>query len=239
MTFFCNILMVVCTQIGVWLPSPEYLAETAGAYNHIFTYVPRIVLGSLVGFLLGELSNAWFMERIKQKKERLLDMRTDGEITKEEFLHQRQKLDAELQILTAEYEILSHPSAITLDQPEWGKIQDALEEILDLSQPKPSPDLIRKFVTKIVPDGKTNFRWYMNLDGSNTTVQDMTVEGRKNKAVVTLCQEEDDDTPDSRRVIHLQTVTAFPSPLVMPHRLLSRTEGFERLPQVRNLYCDH
>ena len=182
------------------------------------------------------------MERIKQKKERLLDMRTDGEITKEEFLHQRQKLDAELQILTAEYETLSHPSAITLDQPEWGKIQDALEEILDLSQPKPSPDLIRKFVTKIVPDGKTNFRWYMNLDGSNTTIRDMTVEGRKNKAVVTLCQEETNDTPDPRRVIHLQTIqtmNVFPSPLVMPLRLLSRTEGFERLPEVRNLYCDH
>ena len=167
------------------------------------------------------------MGRIKQKKERLLDMRTDSEITKEEFLSQRQKLDAELQTLTAEYETLSHPSAITLDQPEWGKIQDALEEILDLSQPKPSPDLIRKFVTKIVPDGKTNFRWYMNLDGSNTTVQDMTVEGRKNKVVVTLCQEEDDDTPDSRRVIHLQTVTTFPSPLVMPHRLQSRTAGIK------------
>ena len=28
MTFFCNILMVLCTQIGVWLPSPDYLAET-------------------------------------------------------------------------------------------------------------------------------------------------------------------------------------------------------------------
>lgn len=67
MTFFCNILMVVCTQIGVWLPSPDYLSETANAYNHIFTYVPRIVVGSLVGFLLGELSNAWFMEKIKEK----------------------------------------------------------------------------------------------------------------------------------------------------------------------------
>ena len=167
------------------------------------------------------------MERIKQKKERLLDMRTDGEITKEEFLDQRQKLDAELQTLTAECETLSHPSAITLDQPEWGKIQDALEEILNLSQPKPSPDLIRKFVTKIVPDGKTNFRWYMNLDGSNTTVQNMTVEGRKNKAVVTLCQAEVYDTPDPRRVIHLQTIqtmTDFPSPLAIPHRLLSRAK---------------
>ena len=65
MTFFCNILMVICTQIGVWLPSPDYLAETEAAYNHLFSYVPRIVIGSLVGFLLGELSNAWFMERIK------------------------------------------------------------------------------------------------------------------------------------------------------------------------------
>ncbi len=66
-TFFCNILMVACTQIGVWLPSPDYLAETSEAYNHLFTYVPRIVLGSLVGFLLGELANAWFLERIKAR----------------------------------------------------------------------------------------------------------------------------------------------------------------------------
>ena len=79
MTFFCNILMVVCTQVGVWLPSPDYLAETAGAYNHIFSYVPRIVIGSLVGFLLGELSNAWLMEKIKEKtKGKRLWVRTIG-----------------------------------------------------------------------------------------------------------------------------------------------------------------
>jgi len=36
-------------------------------------------LGSLVGFLLGELSNAWFMERIKQKtKGKKLWVRTIG-----------------------------------------------------------------------------------------------------------------------------------------------------------------
>ena len=79
MTFFCNILMVLCTQIGVWLPSPDYLDETAQAYNHIFSYVPRIVIGSLVGFLLGELSNAWLMEKIKEKtKGKKLWVRTIG-----------------------------------------------------------------------------------------------------------------------------------------------------------------
>ena len=66
LTFTCNIIMVVCTQIGVWLPSPDYLDETANAYNHIFSYVPRIVVASLTGFLLGELSNAWLMEKIKK-----------------------------------------------------------------------------------------------------------------------------------------------------------------------------
>ena len=79
MTFVCNVIMVMCTQVGVWMPSPDYLAETAGAYNTIFTYVPRIVLGSLVGFLLGELSNAWLMERIKEKtRGRFLWVRTIG-----------------------------------------------------------------------------------------------------------------------------------------------------------------
>ena len=79
LTFFCNIVMVACTQIGVWLPSPDYLDATASAYNHVFTYVPRIVIASLAGFLLGELSNAWIMERLKQKtKGKRLWVRTIG-----------------------------------------------------------------------------------------------------------------------------------------------------------------
>ena len=79
MTFVCNVIMVVSTQIGVWLPSPDYLDTTATAYNTIFSYVPRIVLASLVGFLLGELSNAWLMDKIKQKTAgRFLWVRTIG-----------------------------------------------------------------------------------------------------------------------------------------------------------------
>ena len=67
LTLVCNVLLVICTLVGVWLPSPEYLSETAMAYNHVFNYVPRIVLGSLVGFFCGEMVNAWLMEKIKHK----------------------------------------------------------------------------------------------------------------------------------------------------------------------------
>lgn len=78
-TFFCNLVMVICTQVGVWLPSPEHLADTEAAYNNLFNYVPRIVIASLAGFLLGELSNAWVMDKMKQKmKGRKLWVRTIG-----------------------------------------------------------------------------------------------------------------------------------------------------------------
>lgn len=66
LTLLCNIILVVFTTLGVYLPSPDYLDETAESYRTIFTYVPRIVIASLSGFLLGELSNAWLMDRIKR-----------------------------------------------------------------------------------------------------------------------------------------------------------------------------
>lgn len=79
MTFFCNIIMVIFTQVAVWLPSPDYMEGTAIAYDEVFTYVPRIVIASLTGFLLGELSNAWLMDKIKVKTGgRFLWLRTIG-----------------------------------------------------------------------------------------------------------------------------------------------------------------
>ena len=79
LAFLCNVFVVLCTQVGVWLPSPDYLDTTAQAYDTVFNYVPRIVLGSLTGFLLGEISNAWLMEKIKSKtKGKRLWVRTIG-----------------------------------------------------------------------------------------------------------------------------------------------------------------
>ena len=79
LAFLCNLFVVICTQIGVWLPSPEYLDPTSNAYDTVFNYVPRIVAGSLTGFLLGELSNAWLMDKIKKKtKGKRLWVRTIG-----------------------------------------------------------------------------------------------------------------------------------------------------------------
>lgn len=77
LTFFCNLMLVVCTYIGVFLPSPGYTADVTNAYELIFTVTPRILGASLVAFLAGEISNAWVMALMKKAtKGRFLFLRT-------------------------------------------------------------------------------------------------------------------------------------------------------------------
>ena len=79
LTFFCNILLVASTSIGILLPYPEYMADTHNAYSAIFMVVPRILAASLVAFVAGELSNAYIMVKIKEKtKGKHLWLRTIG-----------------------------------------------------------------------------------------------------------------------------------------------------------------
>lgn len=66
LTFLCNTLFMGFTALGVILPYPEYMQESANAYATVFGYVPRIVLASLVAFLVGELTNSWVLVKIKE-----------------------------------------------------------------------------------------------------------------------------------------------------------------------------
>ncbi|MDR1978281.1 MAG: queuosine precursor transporter [Synergistaceae bacterium] len=82
LTFFCNVVLVCVTALGVLLPSPDYLRKIADAYAEVFTYVPRIVFASLAAFLCGELANAYCMEKIKRlTRGKHLWMRTIGSST--------------------------------------------------------------------------------------------------------------------------------------------------------------
>ena len=66
LTFACNIIFVSATGLGVLIPSPDYLADNANAYNFVFSYVPRIIIASLTAFLAGELTNAWLIVKIRK-----------------------------------------------------------------------------------------------------------------------------------------------------------------------------
>ena len=153
------------------------------------------------------------IERYKNKKNTLFEMRTDGEITKEEFKEQKEIIEKVLGELTAEYESALNKENKPIEPDVcWTKIKSSLNAMFDFSEPQIDRDMIRKFVSKIVPNGKNPFRWYMNLDGKETTAIDMVVDGRKNNPVITFDDNEEDKPPlhngDVVNLVELQQTPA-------------------------------
>ncbi|MBQ8908670.1 MAG: queuosine precursor transporter [Clostridia bacterium] len=74
--FICNIFMVVTFMIINILPIPETL-QTAEAFKTVLSYTPRVLIGSLTGFLLGNIVNSSLMILFKKlTKQRFLWIRT-------------------------------------------------------------------------------------------------------------------------------------------------------------------
>ena len=66
MGFLCNLLMVVCIQLAIIMPYPEYW-ENQAAFAGILGNTPRILLASVVGYIAGSISNSYILNLIKQK----------------------------------------------------------------------------------------------------------------------------------------------------------------------------
>ncbi len=76
--FLCNIIAVIAIWLGQILPpAPEWAGQEA--YESILGYTPRILLASLVAYLVGEFSNSFVLAKMKIKtKGRWLWARTIG-----------------------------------------------------------------------------------------------------------------------------------------------------------------
>ena len=154
-------------------------------------------------------------------------MRTEGEITKEEFVQQKDKIDREILDLETEYyEKSKLAEESKADEPCWDKIIAALNEMIDFSKPELDREVYEKFVSRIVPDGKNKFRWYLNLRGDEDYEVDAEVEGRKNRAVVTF-DEVADNQPGYGSLISINELrkTQTPDRIRTLHRQLLRDKG--------------
>ena len=76
--FACNIIFVAFVWLGGLLPSASFW-EGQAAYDTILGYVPRILLASFAGYLVGEFINSYILARMKVwTKGRWLWTRTIG-----------------------------------------------------------------------------------------------------------------------------------------------------------------
>ncbi|RNE48247.1 queuosine precursor transporter [Corynebacterium alimapuense] len=63
--FAVTVLAVVTFYIAIWLPAADFY-EGQDAFAEVLGLVPRIVLASLFGYLVGQLLNSWVLVSIKK-----------------------------------------------------------------------------------------------------------------------------------------------------------------------------
>ena len=155
------------------------------------------------------------IDKVNTKIENLIDMRADGDITKDEYRTRRQKLDDELVFYQSELEEQEQDTDIVHSNGlQWDTICATLSEIIDFSQPHIDAAVFDRFVSAIIPKGDNHYVWIMNLDGKEQADYIMDVAGRKNNHSVCIMDEEEKEDNESSSIhiadmLHISDIGAF------------------------------
>ncbi|MDD4422177.1 MAG: recombinase family protein [Eubacteriales bacterium] len=172
------------------------------------------------------------IERVKQKINNLVDLRTEGDVSKDEYRLRRKKLDDD--IAAYEQEIKTESMENTPKQKEslshLNKLEEALNEMTDFSEGMVDRDIFNKFVGKVIPVSNNRFAWYMNLDGSDPYKFEVTAEGRKNNSIIRIDEPAQDNKEDSSSVhndeiFYLSDICYDSNPSILPTPYLQQLSG--------------
>lgn len=110
------------------------------------------------------------IEKLTEKKERILEMRADGELTKEEFLSLKSKTDDE--ILSLSKELKEIPNEVTYNKEETiQNIKESLNQYIDFENQKLDDDIIREFVYRIYNMGDDTYIFIINLGLTESEIE--------------------------------------------------------------------
>lgn len=122
-------------------------------------------------------------ERIK----RLLEMRMDNEISKDEYLGLKERLESENQSYRIKLEKKENIEENKEDlDSKLAEIRETLKMIIDFSGDRIDDNIINKLVHQIIPTGNNKFKCILNLLGNDKCYLICGVDGRKNKTSFTV-----------------------------------------------------
>ena len=164
------------------------------------------------------------LDKSQKRIKKLIEMRADGEISKEEYQAMRQEVDDEISSLQARLNEsgLIEDSTASLNLNE---IISVLNQVVDFSGSKIDHDLIDQFVYKVTPVENDTFYWFINMNGKGDVRAKLTANGYKANCSIQL--EEIERISSLHKDQSPKIVSWEKSPLLMSvlHRLLSTTRS--------------
>lgn len=104
------------------------------------------------------------ISRLEKRKQNLLDMRADGEITKEEYAAKKGGYEAEIHKLELSLAEVHEGRAARDDYAEkMRSIKTALDRMFDLSRPKLARSVVEEFIWKMVHSADDTFELYLRM----------------------------------------------------------------------------
>lgn len=157
------------------------------------------------------------IDRLKKRISGYVEMRADGDLSKEEYTAKRSQAEAEIDKLQAE---LAEPEEADPAERDakLNSIIATLKSLVQIEGSKANDNLIKRFIAKVVPVGNNTFEWYIDLDKKYHAKAVLTATGRKNNGTIKL-EEIFTISPSLSHflpLLHNSPLTA------MPYRLQSR-----------------
>lgn len=108
------------------------------------------------------------MERLKKQQSGLREMRALGDISREEFQQDNQRLQQEIYALEKQMAEGINLDASDDEHINMDKIRATLNQWVDLSNPIISDALIEQFILQVVVEDSNTFNWTLNLENDPT-----------------------------------------------------------------------
>ena len=150
------------------------------------------------------------LDRLKTKKDNIIEMRALGDIDREKYISMMAEVEEE--IAKTEASLNSTDSVVALSSLDIDTkvVEEKLNEMFSCSE-KERETFVENFVSKIVVDDKDHYEWTIQVSDREEKNMGIEVTGRQNTDK-TLCFTLPNEKIDSNLIMH-----------GLPHRLTSKT----------------
>ena len=140
------------------------------------------------------------LERLNRRMDNYIEMRADGDLSREQFRNRCAELEPKIQQLQQEIESLAEkvqPKEVVDYSEKLTVLQYALEQYTNINEGQDVPEsVIEAFVVKIVVS-KDGFDWYLRFDGDPDKPRRCTLQGKRKTTTKIMVSGENSPTMDS------------------------------------------